>query len=111
MVVDAVTIVSDTIHFLTQHYVYMKKNIDNPKYKLMTNVNYLKESNEITKEEKEKLLGLIGTLTEEETKALIFDVLTPIGYNLMVTTKEVDFIVDELSLLLSKGINKLLHNR
>ncbi len=111
MVVDAVTIVSDTINFLTQHYVYMKKHMNSPKYKLMTSVNYLKEKNEISSSDREKLLGLIGTLNEEETKSLIYDVLTPIGYNFMVTTKEVDFIVEELSSLLSKGINKLLHNR
>lgn len=111
MVVDAVTIVSDTINFLTQHYVYMKKHMNNPKYKLMTSINYLKEKNEISSSDREKLLGLIGTLNEEETKSLIYDVLTPIGYNFMVTTKEVDFIVEELSSLLSKGINKLLHNR
>lgn len=111
MVVDAVTIVSDTINFLMQHYVYMKKHMDNPKYKLMTNINYLKEKNEISSSDREKLLGLVGTLNEDEMKSLIYDVLTPVGYNFMVTTKEVDFIVEELSSLLSKGINKLLHNR
>ena len=111
MVVDAVTIVSDTINFLTQHYVYMKKHMNNPKYKLMTNINYLREKNEISSSDREKLLGLVGTLNEDEMKSLIYDVLTPVGYNFMVTTKEVDFIVEELSSLLSKGINKLLHNR
>lgn len=111
MVVDAVTIVSDTINFLMQHYVYMKKHMDSPKYKLMTNINYLKEKNEISSSDREKLLGLVGTLNEDEMKSLIYDVLTPVGYNFMVTTKEVDFIVEELSSLLSKGINKLLHNR
>ncbi len=111
MVVDAVTIVSDTINFLTQHYVYMKKHMNNPKYKLMTNINYLREKNEISSSDREKLLGLVGTLNEDEMKSLIYDVLTPVGYNFMVTTKEVDFIVEELSSLLSKGINKLLHNK
>ena len=111
MVVDAVTIVSDTINFLTQHYVYMKKHMNNPKYKLMTNINYLREKNEISSSDREKLLGLVGTLNEDVMKSLIYDVLTPVGYNFMVTTKEVDFIVEELSSLLSKGINKLLHNR
>ncbi len=111
MVVDAVTIVSDTINFLTQHYVYMKKHMNNPKYKLMTNINYLREKNEISSSDRERLLGLVGTLNEDEMKSLIYDVLTPVGYNFMVTTKEVDFIVEELSSLLSKGINKLLHNR
>lgn len=111
MVVDAVTIVSDTIDFLTKHYVYTKRHMDNPKYKLMTNINYLQEENQISTSDKERLLGLIGTLTEQETKSLIYDVLTPIGYNFMVTTKEVDFVVEELSSLLAKGINKLLHNK
>ena len=111
MVVDAVTIVSDTINFLTQHYVYMKKHMNNTKYKLMTNINKKKKKNEISSSDREKLLGLVGTLNEDEMKSLIYDVLTPVGYNFMVTTKEVDFIVEELSSLLSKGINKLLHNR
>ena len=85
--------------------------MDSPKYKLMMNVNYLKEDNTISKEEKEKLLGLLGTLDEEETKKLIYEVLSPIGYNFMVTTKEIDFVIEELSKLLSLSLNKVFHNR
>ena len=110
MVVDAVTIVSDTMEFLTKHYVYTKKHMHQAKYKLMTNVNYLTEENTITKEEKEKLLGLLGTLNEEEMKALLYDVLSPIGYNFMVTTKEVDFMVEQLSDLLSFSMNKVFRS-
>lgn len=110
-VVDAVTIVSDTISCLAKHYVYMKKHMNSPKYKLMMNVNYLKEDNTISKEDKEKLLGLLGTLDEEETKKLIYEVLSPIGYNFMVTTKEIDFVIEELSKLLSLSLNKVFHNR
>ena len=42
---------------------------------------------------------------------LIFEVLTPIGYNLMVTPKEVDFIIEKLAQVLSTSINKALHNK
>ncbi len=110
-VVDAVTIVSDTINFLGQQYIYMKKNYNNPKLKLMTNVNYLKEHNPISPDEKEKLLGLVGTLNDEEIKKLMNDVLTPVGYNLIVTPKEIDFIIESLSKVLSNSLNKIFHNR
>lgn len=110
-VVDAVTIVSDTLNFLTQHYIYMKKNINNPKLKLMTSINYLNEEIHINKDDKSKLLGLIGTLNEGEVKNLIYDVLTPVGYNLIVTPKEIDFTIKELSEVISKGLNKVFHNR
>jgi len=60
-------------------------------------------------EEKIKLLGEIGNLNEEEIKELIFEVLTPIGYNMMVTPKEIDFIMDKTSEVLANSINKTLH--
>lgn len=99
-VVDAVTIVSDTIDYLTKHYSNAKNNIDSAE-----------DNISISDEEKEFLLGLIGTLDETEIKLLINDVLTPIGYNLMVTPKEVDFVIEDLSSILSKALNKLFHNR
>lgn len=108
-VVDAVSIVSDTINYMYKNIAYMKENIDNPSNKLKTMVNYLNYNYEVKEEEKEKILGLVGTLNEEETKRLIFEVLTPIGYNLMVTPKEEDFIVDKLADIISGGINKSLH--
>ena len=45
----------------------------------------------------------------EDFKKLIYEVLFPINYNLMVTPKEIDFIIDKLSLLIGNGINKVLH--
>ena len=48
-------------------------------------------------------------LSEEEVKSLIYEVLNPIGYNLMVTPKEEDFIVEKLSDVISEGINSTLH--
>lgn len=109
-VVDASVIVSDTINYMYKHYVYSKEFIKSPKSKLtFNNANYLNKKIDITKNDKTNLLGLIGTLKNEEVKELIYEVLTPIGYNLMVTPKEIDFIMDKLSLLISNSINTSLH--
>ena len=40
---------------------------------------------DLSKEEKKDLLGIIGTLDEVTLKDLIYEVLNPIGYNLIVT--------------------------
>ena len=48
-------------------------------------------------------------LSEDELKELIYEVLTPIGYNLMVSPKEIDFLIDNLSSILSFGINNTIH--
>ena len=109
-VVDAITIVSDTINYMHKHYTYSKLNINNPLNKLMAySPNYLKEKITLNKKDKETLLGIVGTLEENEVKQLLFEVLTPIGFNLMVTPKEVDFLVEKLSLIIGNGINKALH--
>ena len=112
-VVDAVTIVSDTINYMHKHYSYSKQNINNPMNKLLYNnsPNYLKKDINVNNEDKKVLLGIIGTLNEKEIKQLIFEVLTPIGYNLMVTPKEVDFVISRLSDIIGNGINEALHKR
>jgi len=109
--VDAVTIVTDTINYLTKYYTYTRKNINNPMNKLIIkgSINYLKKEIKPAPEEKQKLLGLIGNLNEEETRILINETLTPIGYNFMVTPKEIDFIIENLSEVIGKGINETLH--
>ena len=108
-VVDAATIVNDTIEYMYKHYAYNKKNYNNPINKLVVNPNYLKENVEITKEDKSLLLGIVGTLLPGETKELIYEVLSPIGYNLMVTPKEIDFEVKKISELIANGINNALN--
>lgn len=112
-VVDAVTIVSDTINYMFKNYTYTKNNINNPVNKLIppASINYLKDDIEVTKEDKKVLLGAIGNLEDSEIKQLIFEVLTPIGYNLMVTPKEVDFLIDKLSDVIGNGINSTLHKK
>lgn len=112
-VIDGVTIVSDTFSYMMKQFNYHKNNIDNPSSKLapITSKNYLDETDEeeLSEEEKERLLGLVGSLNEDEMKSLIFEVLTPIGYNLMVTVKEMDFITERLASVLINGMNKVLH--
>ena len=110
-VVDAVTIVTDTINLLIKKIEYMKNNNPKEKLKAKSKVNYLKETREkLNEKEKNDLLGLIGNLSDDDLKSLISEVLTPIDYNMMVTPKEIDFIIDKLSLLISKSINNVLHN-
>ena len=112
MVVDAVTIVSDTINYMEKHFSYNIKNINNPINKLIPSSmqNYLKEKDlNLTSNEKTYFFGKLGNLTNTEKRSLIFDVLTPIGNNLMVTPKEVDFVIDKLSNLISTGINNTIH--
>lgn len=111
-VVDAVTIVSDTINYMEKHFSYANQHLNNPANKLAVGkVNYLKKDNikDLNEEEKEKYMGFLGSLSDEEMKSLIYEVLSPINYNLMVTPKEVDFVIDKLSEVLSTGINKTLH--
>ena len=108
-VVGAPAIVSDTINYMYKHFAYSKANIDNPVSKLKVGVNYLKEDVTINKDDKKHLLGIIGTLNDEDIKRLIYEVLNPIGYNLMVTPKEEDFIIDKLGTLIGEGINESLH--
>ena len=112
-VVDAVTVVSDTINYMQKHYAFHKKFIKNPLSKLVssTQINYLKKEVDIEKEDKINLLGIVGSLNEMEIKQLILEVLTPIGYNLIVTPKEVDFIVEKLATILGEGINISLHEK
>src|SRR5699024_12779318 len=52
---------------------------------------------------------MVGVLSEEEKRSLITEVLTPIGYNMMVTPKEVDGFMVDMAHLLASGINAALH--
>ena len=110
-VVDATIIVADTINYMQKHYVFNKKYQSNPMSKLTisSNVNYLKEKIDITEKDKLELLGLLGYFSDEEIKELLFEVLNPIGYNMMVTPKEIDFVIDKLADIIGNGINNAIH--
>lgn len=112
-VVDAITIVSDTIGYMEKHFTYTKQNIKNPIHRLIPSgtLNYLKEDIQENKEDNQHLLGMVGSLDEEEIKQLLYEVLSPIGYNFMVTPKEVDFVMEYLSKVIGEGINMALHDK
>lgn len=110
-VVDAATIVKDTFNFLIKKISYNIVNVDNEKNKLISpnNINYLNVEYTLDSLERKKFFGLIGELNEEEVCDLMKEVLSPIGYNFVVTPKEIDFLVDKLALVLSKSINMVMH--
>lgn len=108
-VVDAASIVSDTINYMYKHFAYNKENINNPAQKLKFGVNYLKKDVNLLDDDKKNLFGIVGSLKDNEIKSLIYEILNPIGYNLMVTPKEEDFIVEKISDVISGGINNSLH--
>ncbi len=109
-VVDATTIVSNTINYMFRHFSYEKENVNNKALKLVlpNNRNYKDHDKTLSREEKKEVMGLIGNLSDEEIKSLISEVLTPLGYNLLVTPKEIDYVIEQLSKLLALGINKSL---
>lgn len=108
-VIEAFVLVSDTIQYLLKLFSYNKENYQKNKLIPVTLRNYKNQENNLSEKEKIELLGNIGVLSEEEIRELIFEVLTPIGYNMMVTPKEIDFVVDKTSEVLSSSINKALH--
>lgn len=109
-VVESSVIVSNTITYLFKHLSYLKEN--NNLNKLIYNrTNYLEKikTNDLTEKEKEELLGMVGTLSDEDKYRLIKEVLNSIDYNLIVTPKEIDFIIDKLSLVIANALNNSLH--
>lgn len=115
-VVDAVTITSDTIDYLLKHFGREWKEKDMPS-KALTPGGFafgkrkLTEEDMPTDDQKTTVLGIVGSLSEEEKRQLISEVLTPLGHNLMVTPKEVDGFMIDMAHLLADGINHALHER
>lgn len=110
-VVDSTTIVSDTITYLFRHLSYIKNNYHQNKLVFKRSNKYIDKikDNDLSQEEKKELSGIIGILSEKEKKELINEVLTSINYNLIVTPKEIDFLIDKLSEVISSSINNSLH--
>ena len=69
-VVDATTIVSNTINYIFRHFSYEKENINNNKLKLVppSSRDYKNHDKTLNKKEREEVMGLIGNLEEEEIK-------------------------------------------
>lgn len=113
-VVDAVTISSDTIDFLLKHLGREFKDKDKAFHSLLPadfsfgNKN-LSEKDLPDEKQRQLFMGMIGSLTEDEKRSLIESVLSPLGHNYIVTPKEVDAFIENMSHLLAAGINAALH--
>lgn len=110
-VVTSSTIVSDTIDYLFMHINYIKNNYETNKLVVKRFNNYLNKikENKIDQKEKEYLGGILGSLSDQDKYNLINEVLNSINYNLIVTPKEVDFLIEKLSNVISSSLNNALH--
>ncbi|MFC0299785.1 GPR endopeptidase [Virgibacillus soli] len=113
-VVDAVTITSDTIDYLLKHLGREWKDKDRPGNALAPGGfsfgrKKFHEDDLPDNDKRQAFLGMIGTLSEEEKRSLISEVLTPLGQNMIVTPKEVDAFMIDMAHLVATGINAALH--
>lgn len=116
-VVDAVSITSDTIDFILKHFGKEMREGDRPSRSLAPAGMTFGEKRKLTDEDlpeehhRKTFLGMIGTLPEEEKRRLIYEVLSPLGHNLMVTPKEVDVFIEDMANLIANGLNAALHQK
>lgn len=101
-VVDAVTITSDTIDIIMKYMHNLNNNIKESEIDV-------ENSPRPNKEYREELFGDVGALSEENKRKLIDEILTPIGFNMMVTPKEVDLDISDLTQVISRAIDKAIH--
>jgi spore protease len=116
-VVDAVSITSDAIDFILKHFGKELREGDRPSRSLVPAGMTFGKKKKLTEEDlpeeqhRQTFLGMIGTLEEEEKRKLIYEVLAPLGHNLMVTPKEVDVFIDDMANLIAGGLNSALHKK
>lgn len=110
-VVESSTIVYDTLEYLFKHISYIRDNQNSNKL-VFGRKKYLDKikDKELSNSDKRKVLGLLGELNDADKKSLINEVLNSLDYNFIVTPKEIDFLIDKLSEVISKGINNALHD-
>ena len=111
-VTTSTTIVYDTIEYLFKHISYLKENEETSKlsYLRLNYKNKIKEQ-KLANKDKTLLLGLFGSLKQEEQRNLIHEVLTNTELNLIVTPTEIDFLIDKLSNLIASSLNNALHRQ
>ncbi|MBO1626475.1 GPR endopeptidase [Bacillus cereus] len=116
-VVDAVSITSDTIDFILKHFGREMREGDKPSRSLLPAGFTFGEKKKLTEEDmpdeksRNMFLGAVGTLEEEEKRKLIYEVLSPLGHNLMVTPKEVDAFIEDMANVIASGLNAALHHQ
>ncbi|MGV3487544.1 MAG: GPR endopeptidase [Tuberibacillus sp.] len=114
-VVDAVTIASDTLDMVLKHFGREMREKNKPSKALapagFTFGEKVKYTEEDLPNEKDRasFLGLVGTLSDDEKRQLIREVLGPTGHNMMVTPKEVDGFIEDMANVIASGLNAALH--
>ena len=108
-IIDSTTIVFDTLNYLLKKVSYEKDNANSYRNKLAITNDFENYKDTLNDEEKEKILGMLGTMDDDDLKTLLNEVLNPLDYNLMVTPKEIDFLVEKITKLLAEGLNISLH--
>ena len=109
-VVESSVIVNEAINYLLKHISYIKNNTEINKLSPLHFDNYIDKIRnlELSQSDKEKLMGLIGTLGEIEKRNLIKEVMSAVNYDLIVCPKEVDFLIDKISdVISSKSLTML----
>ncbi|MDQ0339605.1 spore protease [Caldalkalibacillus uzonensis] len=121
-VVDATSIVSDAIDFLLGHLgkeMRDQKEGTNARRALAPGsmgFGFQKpeefDPSAIPDEEgRRALLGLVGTLEDQEKRQLIYEVLKPLGHHLIVTPKEVDEFIEDMGNMLANALSAALHEK
>ena len=106
------TIVYDTLNYLIKHISYLKdnENISKLTYFRTNYKDKLKEK-DLSVQEKENLLGIFGSLNDQEKQSLIDEVLNNTELNMIVTPTEIDFLIDKLSKVIAKSLDNALHRQ
>lgn len=121
-VVDAVSIVSNSIDFVLGHMgkeMRDQREGTNQRRALAPggmgfNLGQPKRfdpDNLPDEQGRKAIMGLVGTLEEQEKRQLISEVLRPLGHHLIVTPKEVDQFVEDMANIIANGLNAALHEK
>lgn len=111
-VVDAVTISSDVIDMIIKHIGYSLKHNRASDNLVPTAISGKKDYSKIDApriDVVKNIFGEVGILSVEEKQKLIYEVLTPQGLNMMVTPKEIDTNIIDLTHIIARGINMSMH--
>jgi spore protease len=109
-VVDATTIAHDVIDLVLAH---LNRELKGEKGNPLDPFNHATveelEKQEVSPKMKKQMLGMVGSLSSDEKRQLIAEVLQPLKQNLIVTPKEVDSFISHMAKLVANGINCALH--
>jgi spore protease len=111
-VVDAATITNETIDYILKFLANemagnnQAANALTPGSRLRMDFEKIEEPG---KDIKQQFFGQVGLLSDNDKRSLIAEVLTPNGYNMMVTPKEIDADIEDLAKIISGAIDTALH--